>query len=59
MSESQLSAKLDELVRHMALLGIYLSSTDHLSDRELYRRLWAELLREPATLMPHNPDYAQ
>ena len=58
MSESQLSVKLDELVRDMALLGIYLSSTDHLSDRELYRLLWADLLREPATLMPHNPEFA-
>ena len=58
LSESQLSVKLAELVREMALLGIYLSSTDHVSDRELYRLLWTELLREPTTLMPDNPEFA-
>jgi hypothetical protein len=58
MDESHLSAKLEELISGMAFLGIYLEQTDHLSDRELYLLLWTELLREPTTLFPDDPDFA-
>ena len=39
----------------MARLGRYLSSTDHLSDRELYERLWTDILREPTSVCPDDP----
>jgi len=57
MDDARLTAKLWELIRAMSLLCHYLYNTDHLSDRELYRYLWAEALRQPTMLMPHNPDF--
>jgi hypothetical protein len=59
MNDVQLNSKLWEVIRCMSLLGSYLHNTDHLSDRELYRRLWSELLREPSVLLPHNQNYAE
>ncbi len=59
MDDVQLNAKLWEVIRCMSLLGSYLHNTDHLSDRELYSRLWSEALREPVVLMPHDQDYAE
>ena len=59
MDDVQLYNKLWEIIRCMSLLGSYLHNTGHLSDRELYRRLWSELLREPTVLLPHNQNYAE
>lgn len=58
MDDAGLSAKLWQVIRGMALLGHYLDHTDHLSDRELYRHLWTEVLREPTSLLPGNPYFA-
>ena len=58
MDDVQLNNKLWEIIRCMSLLGAYLHSTDHLSDRDLYRRLWTDILREPTVLMPHNQNFA-
>jgi hypothetical protein len=58
MDDTQLTAKLWEVINAMALLGTYLESTDHLSDRELYADLWIDLLREETVLMPDNPNFA-
>jgi hypothetical protein len=55
---ANLSARLWEVIRAMALSGVYLSHTDHLSDRALYERLWSDTLREPMTLMPQDRDFA-
>ncbi|NWG13845.1 MAG: hypothetical protein HXY20_09955 [Acidobacteria bacterium] len=57
MDDFQLRAKLWEVIHRMAMLGAYLENTDHLSDRELYRRLWAEILHDPLVLMPEDPNY--
>jgi hypothetical protein len=58
LEDTRLGAKLWEVIRAMSLLGHYLCNTDHLSDRELYRRLWTDTLREPTTMMPQNPNFA-
>lgn len=58
LSDAQLAVKLREIFEAMALLGAYLESTDHLSDRELYEKLWNELLREDTVLFPENSDFA-
>jgi hypothetical protein len=54
MNDSQLHTKLWEVINSLALLGNFLSGTDHLSDRQLYESLWHEILREPAPICPEN-----
>ena len=58
LEDAELHSKLWDVIRAMTLLGCYLHNTDHLSDRELYERLWTDLLREPTTLILDNPDFA-
>ncbi len=54
LDDAQLHTKLWEVINSMALLGHYLSSTDHLSDRQLYELLWQKTLREPTSICPNN-----
>jgi len=46
ISDSDITAVLWKVIDGMAELGAYLTSTNHLSDRELYEVLWNNLLRE-------------
>ncbi|HYG34874.1 MAG TPA: hypothetical protein VEC99_08830 [Clostridia bacterium] len=51
ITEETLTPILWELLHNLALRGFYVLHTDHLSDLDLYAKLWHHGLREPA-LMP-------
>ncbi len=46
ISDADLPAKIFEIAHKLAKRGFYLERTDHLSDRELYTKLWTEVLLE-------------
>jgi hypothetical protein len=54
LTAETVTAKLWELLHHLACRGFYVRHTDHLSDTELYAALWAEGLRDDA-LLPGRP----
>jgi hypothetical protein len=56
--DARLKMALWEVINAMARLGCYLSSTDHLSDRQLYEALWEDILPEPTAICPDDPGSA-
>ncbi|HXH92721.1 MAG TPA: hypothetical protein VNN25_14155 [Thermoanaerobaculia bacterium] len=51
LDDGTLHARLWELINAMAATGVFVESTNHLSDRELYRYLVKDALREE-TILP-------
>ena len=54
LDDQELQRKLSQVIQAMALRNMYLTSTDHLSDRELYVEL-EEHLREETMMGPATP----
>ena len=56
LDDDQLTAKLWEMIEHLASRCVVLSCTDHLSDRELYEKLITDALHRPRPDVEPDPE---
>jgi len=59
LSDEDISVALKMLIEGLALLGIYLSGTDHLNDRDLYTQLATKVIVEQVRDVPPNQDMSE
>jgi hypothetical protein len=55
VSDEELTSRLWELIDALAQIRVFLTDTDHLSDRELYVKLWRDVIREEVQMWPDDP----
>jgi hypothetical protein len=59
LSDEDIALALKMLIDGLALLGIYLSGTDHLGDRDLYTQLSTKVIEEAVRDVPPNQDMSE
>jgi hypothetical protein len=59
LSDEDIALALKMLIDGLALLGIYLSGTDHLGDRDLYTQLSTKVIEEATRDVPPNQDMSE
>jgi hypothetical protein len=52
LTDAAVTEKLWQVIRALARLDTFITSTNHLGDRELYERLWKDSLREETANLP-------
>ena len=54
LSDAEVEKRIDQIIEVLVSLNVCIDSTDHLSDRELYRLLCDETLRQPTETYPES-----